>query len=98
MTYVVNLVDIECHQVIIRKINIRRSGESPMVIGLVLHLFIKISKFRSTEKGMLKKDEIILKQQKGLILSPLLLNEKSLIGIAVTLSPENICPHSSSFT
>ena len=80
MTYVVNLVDIECHQVIIRKVTIRRSGESPMVIGLVLHLFINISKFRSTEKGMLKKDEIILKkttERPSLqTSSPLLLNEK----------------------
>ena len=57
MTYVVNLVDIECHQVIIRKDTIRRSGESPMVIGLVLHLFIKILKFRSTEEGMLKTSQ-----------------------------------------
>ena len=67
-TYVVNLVDIECHQVIIRKVAIRWSGELPLVIELVLHLFINISKFRSTEKGMLKKDEIILKQEKCLVL------------------------------
>ena len=67
-TYVVNLVAIECHQVLIRKVAIRRSGESPLVTELVLHLFINISKFRCTEKGLLKIDEIILKQEKGLIL------------------------------